>query len=161
MRKSLSILLIVTFVISMLIPPGLEVQRAAAASSHNNMFNSTVTDAVYTDVTLNPDSIDPDDLITISTVSERFQVERDWIIFELGKGYALNDIYQALLAQEQGGSYELSMQEKYPSVTATSFAESAESLDFEVGSLGGADEPSVTDATYNELSQQSSVTDQV
>ncbi|MGG4132072.1 RHS repeat-associated core domain-containing protein [Paenibacillus illinoisensis] len=160
MKKGLSIILIVTFVISMLLPPGIGVQRAQASSSDNNMFNNSVTDAVYTDVTLNP-SIDPDDLITISTVSERFQVERDWIIFELGRGYALNDIYQALLAQEKGGSYESSMQEKYPNVTATPFVESAESLDIEAGSLSRADEPSVTDVTYNELSQEASVTDQV
>lgn len=144
----------------MLLPPELGVQRADASSSHNNMSNSTVTDAVYTDVTLNP-SIDPNDLITISTVSERFQVERDWIIFELGKGYALNDIYQALLAQEQGGSYESSMQEKYPSLTATSFAEIAEPFDLEPGSLGRADEPSVTDVTYSMLPDQASVTDEV
>ncbi|QOS80855.1 hypothetical protein JNUCC31_08275 [Paenibacillus sp. JNUCC31] len=150
----------------MLFPPELGIQRAVASSSYNNEANSSVTGDVYGDAPLTPTlggAVDSKDLITITTVSERFQVERDWVILELSKGYALNEIYQALIAQEQGGSYETYIQEKYPDTMNHSLTDSPESVTFEneSGALGRVDEPSVTEATYSDLSEPASVTDEV
>ncbi|WP_059051182.1 RHS repeat-associated core domain-containing protein [Paenibacillus senegalimassiliensis] len=77
----------------------------------------TVTSTVYpeADVSQQPDvDINPDEYITISTVTERFQVEREWVLQELLKGYFLHEIYQGLLRQESGSSYEEFMQLHYP-----------------------------------------------
>ncbi|MFC9711767.1 RHS repeat-associated core domain-containing protein [Paenibacillus sp. NPDC056933] len=166
MKKGLSILLILAFVVSMLFPPDIGLPRAGASPSYNNVDNRSVTGDVYGDAPLNPTSVgavDSKDLITITTVSERFQVERDWVILELSKGYALNEIYQALLAQEQGGSYEAYLQKKNPDAMNHSLTDSPESVTFEnePGSLGRADEPSVTQVTYSDLSEPASVTDEV
>jgi len=168
MKRRLSILLIFTFLASILFPPELGIQHAAASSSDDTRNTVSVTEDVYGDDLLNPalgGAVDSNELITITSVSERFQVERDWIILELGKGYALHEIYQALIAQEQGDSYEVYIQERYPDVLNQSFTASSESVTFdnEAGSLGRVDEPSVTEATYDdpEASETASVTDEV
>ncbi|SLK14730.1 MULTISPECIES: RHS repeat-associated core domain-containing protein [unclassified Paenibacillus] len=166
MKKGLSILLIFSFLASMLFPPEPGIQRAVASPSYDTPDTVSVTEDVYGNASLNPalgSAVDSNDLITITTISERFQVERDWIVLELGKGYALNEIYQALLAQEQGGSYETYIQEKYPDTMNHSLTVSPESVTFEnePGSLGRVDEPSVTEATYNDEYVSPSVTDEV
>lgn len=134
MKRRLSILLIFTFLASILFPPELGIQRAAASSSYDTLNTVSVTEDVYGNDLLNHalgGAVDSNELITITTVSERFQVERDWIILELGKGYALNEIYQTLIAQEQGASYETYIQEKYPNALNHSFTTSPESVTFE------------------------------
>lgn len=65
---------------------------------------STVTSSVY-DELLDKlfASLNPEDIITISSVVERFGVERTWVTAELVKGYKLSDIYQGLLFHEKAG----------------------------------------------------------
>ncbi|GGH61427.1 hypothetical protein GCM10008014_36860 [Paenibacillus silvae] len=169
MKRRLSILLIFTFLASILFPPELGMQHAAASASRDTLRDTrSVTEDVYRDRALSPQlesTLDSDDLITITTLSERFQVERDWVVFELGKGYELNEIYQGLLVQEQGGSYEAYIQEKYPDALMHALTDGPGAITFEneSGSLGRVDEPSVTQVTYDEreTSGPSSVTDEV
>ncbi|CAI6082969.1 hypothetical protein PAECIP112173_03744 [Paenibacillus sp. JJ-100] len=169
MKRRLSILLVFTFLASILFPPELGIQRAVASASRDTLRDTrSVTEGVYSDSALLPSlgsTVDSNDLITITTVSERFKVERDWVIFELGKGYKLNEIYQGLLAQEQGSSYEAYIQEKYPDAQVYSLKDGPEAMthDIKPGSLGRVDEPSVTQVTYDdrETSEPSSVTEEV
>jgi hypothetical protein len=44
-------------------------------------------------------------------VAQKFGVNQDWIHNEMEKGYVLVHIYEGLLEQQQGGSYELFMQQ--------------------------------------------------
>nr|WP_253298428.1 polymorphic toxin-type HINT domain-containing protein [Paenibacillus sp. MSJ-34] len=63
---------------------------------------------------------EPEDYITVSSVVETFDVTRDWVIEELFKGYALNDIYQGLQQQKDGNSYESYINAKYPDLQVKS-----------------------------------------
>ena len=58
--------------------------------------------------------LNPEDLITITTLTKRYDVERGWVLQQLMRGYELNDIYQGLLFQKKGGAYQSYMDRLYP-----------------------------------------------
>nr|WP_240927233.1 polymorphic toxin-type HINT domain-containing protein [Paenibacillus thiaminolyticus] len=74
--------------------------------------DSTVTSSVYDPQAISTD-FDSDELITITSITETFSVNRDWVVEELLKGYELHQIYQGLKAKQQGKDYEQFMNHAY------------------------------------------------
>lgn len=50
----------------------------------------------------------------VSSIAQHFGVSEHWLNNEVTKGYSLSHIYQGLLEQQKGNSYELYMQGLYP-----------------------------------------------
>lgn len=76
---------------------------------------SEVQEAVSpeTEETYKPILTDPNSQ-NISWVAQKFGVLEDWIHNELAKGYTLPHMYEGLLEKQQGRSYEVFMQLRYP-----------------------------------------------
>ncbi|SDG60526.1 hypothetical protein SAMN04488542_1751, partial [Fontibacillus panacisegetis] len=90
-------------------------EKTASETGSPTSSISSVTSSVYDELFINLSaSLDPDDIITISSVADRFVVDRSWVTAELVKGYKLSDIYQGLLFQEKGGEYQIYMDRLYP-----------------------------------------------
>ncbi|WP_222861085.1 hypothetical protein [Paenibacillus ihumii] len=106
------------FLLEFLVPSGGYVLAEEHAASEIGSPTSTVpsvTSSVYDELFTNLSaSLDPEEIITISSVVERFLVDRSWVTAELVKGYKLSDIYQGLLFQEKGGEYQIYMDRLYP-----------------------------------------------
>jgi len=122
--------------------------------SSNQSSNMTVTSSVYgADESLS----DSEELITITSITEIFGVARDWVVNEIVKGYQLHHIYQGLLLQQKGGSYEQFMEQQYPTlVTDPLHAHNASVTAAVYGPVsvtdqvyGGEEPRSVTDLVYN------------
>ncbi|MBG9747004.1 hypothetical protein ABD86_24800, partial [Paenibacillus alvei] len=122
--------------------------------SANRSSNMTVTSSVYG---ANETLSDSEELITVTSITEMFDVARDWVVNEIVKGYQLHHIYQGLLLQKQGGSYEQFMEQQYPSlVTDPLHAHNASVTAAVYGPTsvtdqvyGERDPLSVTDLVYN------------
>ncbi|MEF2967555.1 hypothetical protein V3851_17140, partial [Paenibacillus sp. M1] len=116
MKKRISEILVFILLFITIVNPNI-LPSVFAENTDIPLVQSTVTSDVYDDI-VSPDSLpvelDPEELITITTLTERFHVERDWVLQELLRGYLLHEIYQGLLHQESGGSYEEYMQSTYP-----------------------------------------------
>jgi len=92
-------------------------EESAALPDSADSDVSTVTSSVYDELLDKlSDSLDPDEIITVSTVVDRFGVDRSWVASELVKGYKLSDLYQALLFQEEGGEYQAYLDRLYPNM---------------------------------------------
>ncbi|MCY9528556.1 wall-associated protein WapA [Paenibacillus alvei] len=152
MKKYIS--LILTFILAFTSIPLTSAQEVM--SSDAELSNLSVTDAVYSQ---QPKDLDPQDIITISSVAEKFQVDGDWVYGEISKGYLLHHIYEGLLEKQRGGSYEQYMNRLYPGVaqqiavttsvynTATVTTSVYDHLS-KVESDGNVKKPSVTDSVY-------------
>ncbi|MEQ7051301.1 wall-associated protein WapA, partial [Paenibacillaceae sp. P-4] len=141
MKKWLSIILVFALLFTN-IPLTSAVDRLSNGipntENHPSVTSSVYeTQATYTD-------FDPDELITISSLTETFGVTRDWVTEELFKGYELHQIYQGLKAKRQGRDYEQFMNSTYPKPAPDPLIEHQEKM------------KSVSEAVY-----QASVTEQV
>ncbi|UHA74908.1 RHS repeat domain-containing protein [Paenibacillus sp. 481] len=120
MKKYVSILLIVVMTLTSLPLAPAEGRQALTRPSTKTL--SSVTQAVYppsfklnsTDQTMSADDLD--NLITVTSVTYQFDVNRDWVLSEMAKGYQLHHIYQGLEKKQQGNSYEKFMTAQYPNL---------------------------------------------
>ncbi|MBG9747586.1 hypothetical protein ABD86_28150, partial [Paenibacillus alvei] len=152
MKRYLSIILACTLLFTSI--PITSAQDSPKSS--NRSSNMTVTSSVYG---ANETLSDSDELITVTSITEMFGVARDWVVNEIVKGYQLHHIYQGLLLQKQGGSYEQFMEQQYPSLvtdplhahnaSVTAAVYSPTSVTDQV--YGERDPLSVTDLVYNTL----------
>ncbi|WP_430112229.1 polymorphic toxin-type HINT domain-containing protein [Paenibacillus sp. B1-33] len=146
MKKYIS--LILTFILAFTSIPLTYAQEVM--SSDAELSNLSVTDAVYSQ---QPKDLNPQDIITVSSVAEKFQVDGDWVYGEVTKGYLLHHIYEGLLEKQRGGSYEQYMNRLYPNISRNASEQ----------------QPSVTTSVYDHLSnvesdgdvKKTSVTDSV
>ncbi|MCM3292480.1 DUF6531 domain-containing protein [Paenibacillus sp. MER 180] len=153
MKKYIS--LILTFILAFTSIPLTSAQEVM--SSDTELSNLSVTDAVYSQ---QPKDLDPQDIITVSSVAEKFQVDGDWVYGEVTKGYLLHHIYEGLLEKQRGGSYEQYMNRLYPHVAeqqpsvttsvydTTTVTTSVYDYLSKVESDGDVKETSVTDSVY-------------
>ncbi|RRJ67000.1 RHS repeat protein [Paenibacillus oralis] len=119
MKKWISLLLSIVLVVDLVFLNGgyVSAEESAALPDSVESDISTVTSSVYDELLDKlSDSLDPDEIITISTVVDRFGVDRSWVASELVKGYKLSDIFQALLFQEEGGEYQAYLDRLYPNM---------------------------------------------
>ncbi|KJB84572.1 hypothetical protein AZ66_30300, partial [Paenibacillus sp. E194] len=147
MKKYIS--LILTIILAFTSIPLTSAQEVM--SSDSELSNLSVTDAVYSQ---QPKDLDPQDIITVSSVAEKFQVDGDWVYGEVTKGYLLHHIYEGLLEKQRGGSYEQYINGLYPHV-AQHIAEQQPTVTTsvydhlpEVNNDEKANETSVTDSVY-------------
>ncbi|RJG26622.1 hypothetical protein [Paenibacillus thiaminolyticus] len=110
---------------------------------------TTVTSAVY-ESQETTENFNPEDLITVSTLTEKFHVTREWVVREMIKGYGLHHIYQGLQLREQGGSYEDFIASKYPNLPPNPLLLAEQKME-EALSVTEQDYPSntVTESVYN------------
>ncbi|MBN3526633.1 Hint domain-containing protein [Paenibacillus apiarius] len=111
MRRWLSLILVCVLLITSV--PLASAQEAFALENSDIEKYPTVTSSVYAPQATFAD-FDPDELITVTSLTETFGVTRDWVQEELLKGYELHQIYQGLQAQRQGKDYEEFMNHTYP-----------------------------------------------
>lgn len=119
MKKWISLLLSVVLLVDLVFLNGgyVSAEKSAALPDSADSDVSTVTSSVYDELLDKlSDSLDPDEIITVSTVVDRFGVDRSWVASELVKGYKLSDLYQALLFQEEGGEYQAYLDRLYPNM---------------------------------------------
>ncbi|UHA73761.1 RHS repeat domain-containing protein [Paenibacillus sp. 481] len=120
MKKYISVILAIALVLTSLPLAPAEARQAASRTAAKSL--SSVTQAVYppsfklnsTDQTMNADDLD--NLITVTSVTYQFDVNRDWVLQEMAKGYQLHHIYQGLEKKQQGNSYEKFMTAQYPNL---------------------------------------------
>ncbi|MGE6577831.1 RHS repeat domain-containing protein [Paenibacillus xylanexedens] len=110
LKKSIGVVLVLTMVISIL-TGYIEPLRTPLAIAEQADDRPNVEDAAT--IHFEP-SISSEDLISISSVADLFDVESDWIVLEMGKGFSLSDIYQGLESERSGGKYQEYMDKKYP-----------------------------------------------
>ncbi|MBG9795002.1 hypothetical protein ABD76_22045 [Paenibacillus dendritiformis] len=113
----------------------------------------TVTESVYSQ---QPYNLMPQDIITVSSVAKQFGVADDWVYREITRGYQLHHIYEGLLEQERGGSYEQYMERIYPNVARKTEEEPATTVTTSVyhqlpdlKAVEDREGVSVTDAVYS------------
>ncbi|MDT0124683.1 RHS repeat-associated core domain-containing protein [Paenibacillus sp. RRE4] len=108
LKKCTGVIVALVMMVSMftgtLQPLGIPV---AVAEHHSDVENSSFPVEFES-------AIPSEDLITISSVAELYDVESDWIVSEMGKGFSLSDIYQGLEAKRAGSNYQEFMDKKYP-----------------------------------------------
>lgn len=121
MKKWISLFLTIAlflteFLVSSSVYVSAEEQTASEVATASSAVPS-VTSSVYDELFANLSaSLDPDAIITITSVVEHFKVERAWVTAELVKGYKLSDIYHGLLFQQKGGNYQSYMNRLYPNL---------------------------------------------
>ncbi|UHA73729.1 polymorphic toxin-type HINT domain-containing protein [Paenibacillus sp. 481] len=110
MKKYISVILAFMMVFT-----SLPLASAQPLWSEDNSTSTprSVTEAVYDS---QPADLKPEDIITISSVANQFNVTGDWVYEEIKKGYRLHHIYEGLQEKQKGGSYEQYMKQLYPNV---------------------------------------------
>ncbi|MCY9794163.1 wall-associated protein WapA, partial [Paenibacillus apiarius] len=110
MKKWIAVILVFLLTIT-----GMPVASAQQffSSAGPPLHSPSVTSSVYAPQATFTD-FDPEELITVTSLTETFGVTRDWVQDELLKGYQLHQIYQGLQAHRQGKDYEEFMNHTYP-----------------------------------------------
>ncbi|GAV15285.1 wall-associated protein WapA [Paenibacillus sp. NAIST15-1] len=141
MKRWLSLILACVLLITSV--PFASAEEAIASKKSVKEIYPSVTSSVYGPHATFTD-FNPDELITITSLTETFGVTRDWVTEELFKGYELHQIYQGLKAKQQGRDYEQFMNSTYLKPAPDPLIEHQEKM------------KSVSEAVY-----QASVTEQV
>ncbi|WP_037288927.1 RHS repeat-associated core domain-containing protein [Saccharibacillus sacchari] len=98
----------VMLVLTMILPANLAFWGTTLSSAEEVMPKSEY------EAELEASSIPEDQLITISSVAEKYDVESEWIAEELAKKYELKDIAQVLEVSDSLESYNALMKKRYP-----------------------------------------------
>jgi len=141
LKRWLSLILACVLLITSV--PFASAEEAIAFKNSVEEIYPSVTSSVYGPHATFTD-FNPDELITITSLTETFGVTRDWVTEELFKGYELHQIYQGLKAKQQGRDYEQFMNSTYLKPAPDPLIEHQEKM------------KSVSEAVY-----QASVTEQV
>ncbi|MCM3292507.1 wall-associated protein WapA [Paenibacillus sp. MER 180] len=157
MKKWLSIILAFALLFTSI--PLISAEDRLSIDIPNKENHPSVTTSVY-DSVYGPHAtftdLNPNELITITSLTETFGVTRDWVTEELFKGYELHQIYQGLKAKQQGRDYEQFMTSTYPKPAPDPIIEHQEQMKSVSEAVYQA---SVTEQVYGKESP--SVTDQV
>ncbi|GIO86405.1 hypothetical protein J25TS5_33370 [Paenibacillus faecis] len=152
MKKWISFLLSIVLLADLALFNGgyVSAEESAALPDLVDSNVPTVTSSVYDELLDKLSaSLNPEDIITISSVVERFGVERTWVTAELTKGYKLSDIYQGLLFHEKGGEYQGYMDRLYPNLPLDPLtAFNQQSLAATQAVYGGVNPNTVTELVY-------------